>query len=123
MGNTLAYETRVESTPCFQPKRVSALKELEIPMISSSVKALLERQPFYGTFAGDFSRHLLLNWWVFGTFSGKFPAFVAVLAVFWNICRSFFSGKCSKTTKAGIKKDGGPWTLRHAYRRSQELSK
>ena len=38
-GNALAYETRVGSPPDFQPKRVSALKELEIPMISSSVKA------------------------------------------------------------------------------------
>ena len=38
-GNALAYETRVGSPPDFQLKRVSALKELEIPLISSSVKA------------------------------------------------------------------------------------
>ena len=49
-------------------------------MISSSVKALRERfnRFFFGTFAGVFS-----------------PAFVVVLAGFWNILRSFFSGKCS----------------------------
>ena len=41
-GNALAYETRVGSPPDFQLKRVSALKELEIPMISSSVKALVQ---------------------------------------------------------------------------------
>ena len=41
-----------------------------------------------------FLRKMLLFWWFFGTFAGKFPAFVAVLAVFWNICGSFFSGKC-----------------------------
>ena len=29
---------------------------------------------------------LLLFWWFFGTFAGKTPAFVAVLAVLWNIC-------------------------------------
>lgn len=40
--NVLTYETRVESPPDFQLKRVSALKELEIPMISSSVKALTQ---------------------------------------------------------------------------------
>ena len=94
--NALAYETRVGSPPDFQPKRVSALKELEIPMISSSVKALRER---FGSFVEHlpefFLRHLLLLRPFFGTFSGKFPAFVAVLAVFWNICRSFFSGFCS----------------------------
>ena len=39
-------------------------------------------------------RHLLLFWPFFGTFAGDFPAFVAVLAVFWNICGSFFSGIC-----------------------------
>ena len=44
------YETRVESTGCFQLKRVSVLKELEIPMISSSVKTQKgprkNREPF-----------------------------------------------------------------------------
>ncbi|KXA18403.1 hypothetical protein HMPREF3208_01370, partial [Gardnerella vaginalis] len=39
----LTYETRVGSPPDFQLKRVPALKELEIPMISSSVKALTQR--------------------------------------------------------------------------------
>ncbi|WP_421778132.1 hypothetical protein [Gardnerella sp. KA00747] len=43
-----------------------------------------------------FLRHLLLFWPFYGTFAGVFsPAFVAVLAVLWNICRSFFSGFCS----------------------------
>ena len=32
-------------------------------------------------------RHLLLFWPFFGTFAGEFPAFVAILVVFWNICR------------------------------------
>ena len=36
---------------------------------------------------------MLLFWWFFGTFAGIFPAFVAVLVVFWNICGKN-SGKC-----------------------------
>ena len=42
-----------------------------------------------------FLRKMLLDWPFFGTFAGVFsPENVAGLAVFWNICRSFFSGKC-----------------------------
>ena len=37
---------------------------------------------------------MLLFWPFCGTFAGEFPGFVAVLAVLWNICGSFFSGKC-----------------------------
>ena len=41
------------------------------------------------------SRRLLLFWLFFGTFAGVFsPAFVATSTIFWNICRSFFSGIC-----------------------------
>ncbi|WP_421777906.1 hypothetical protein [Gardnerella sp. KA00747] len=39
-------------------------------------------------------RRLLLFWWFFGTFAGKSPAFVAVLAFLWNICRKI-SGVCA----------------------------
>ena len=42
----------------------------------------------------EFSRHLLLFWWFFGTFAGKTPANVAVLAVLWNICGNFPSVCC-----------------------------
>ncbi|WP_250310142.1 hypothetical protein [Gardnerella sp. Marseille-Q2328] len=42
-----------------------------------------------------FLRKMLLFWLFFGTFAGVFsPENVAVLLVFWNICGSFFSGKC-----------------------------
>ena len=37
---------------------------------------------------------MLLFWWFFGTFAGKTPAFVAVLAVLWNICGKI-PGICS----------------------------
>ena len=43
----------------------------------------------------DNLRRLLLNLRNYGTFPGVFPpAFVAVLTVLWNICRSFSSGVC-----------------------------
>ncbi|WP_421777866.1 hypothetical protein [Gardnerella sp. KA00747] len=55
-------------------------------------------------------RRLLLFWWFFGTFAGKFPAFVAVLAVFWNILRRFFSGvsapSCFRARNAALKQVG-----------------
>ena len=42
-----------------------------------------------------FLRKMLLFWLFFGTFAGVFsPENVVVLLVFWNICGSFFSGKC-----------------------------
>ena len=41
------------------------------------------------------SRRLLLNLRNCGTFAGVFsPEFVAAVALFWNICGSFFSGVC-----------------------------
>ena len=55
-------------------------------------------------------RRLLLFWWFFGTFAGKTPAFVAVLDVFWNILRRFFSGvsapSCFRARNAALKQVG-----------------